>query len=65
MEITIPQPKFNINDDIYHITPGSNKGIILDISYSFRLKMYRYRVVFGIGDDNWYDEEEINKDKRR
>lgn len=65
MTVEINKPKFEINSEVYHISPGSGKGIILDVSYSFRLKQFRYRVTFGIGIDDWYDEEEIDKTKRK
>lgn len=63
--IQINKPKFNIADEIYHISPGSGRGIILDISYSFRIERFRYRVTFGIGMDDWYDEEELDRTKRK
>ena len=51
----IREPIYNIADEVYHKTPESGKGIIIDINYSLLTRMYKYNVVFGRApeDDVW------------
>lgn len=51
--------KYNLSDKVYHITPGSPKGTILDIQYFFATNMFKYYVTFGINNDAWCVEEEL------
>jgi hypothetical protein len=57
------QPKFNIGDRIYHNTPNSEEGLVMDISYSLRYKEFVYNIVVGY--NNNYDclEDELTEDK--
>jgi hypothetical protein len=41
------ETKFDIGDLVYHVTPDSDKGIILDIQYFACSKITRYYVAFG------------------
>ena len=41
------KPKFNIRDEVYHITPESPKGIVIDVRYSFLTGLYTYEVAFS------------------
>ncbi len=53
------ETKFNIGDSVYHATPDSNRGIVLDCIYSLRNKEWTYLVAFG-GDMEslvYYEEE--------
>lgn len=63
--IEITEPKFTIKDEVYHTTPGSSKGIVLDIAYYFSVKQYKYYVTFGINNDAWCVEEELSYKQRR
>jgi hypothetical protein len=57
-------PKYNIGDKVYHITPESESGVILDASYSLLNDRWQYRVTFGIKDnDYWYEESELSANK--
>ena len=58
----IREPIYNIADEVYHKTPESGKGIIIDINYSLLTRMYRYNVVFGRGpeDNVWYFGHELS-----
>lgn len=40
-------PEFQIGDSVYHATSDSDRGIILDITYSLRSGQVRYIVTFG------------------
>lgn len=54
------QPKFKIGDVVYHITPGSDKGVVLDATYSLLTNRWLYRVTFGIRDNDYdYYEHEL------
>lgn len=57
--------KFDIGDSVYHITPESDKGIILDIQYFVYTNTIRYYVTFGRAADayDWYDESELSTSK--
>lgn len=60
----ILNPKFNIGGKVYHITPESDCGIVLDASYSILDRRWRYVVTFGIKDSDYtYYEHELSKTK--
>ena len=50
--MNIQDPKFNINDLVYHKTPESGKGVIVDIKHSLLTGLFKYIVVFGRGADD-------------
>ena len=58
-------PIFKINQEVYHITPYSDKGIIVDINYCVRTKQISYNVLFGrsIEDNIWCHEYELSENK--
>lgn len=57
-------PKFNINHQVHHVTPDSDKGVVLDCSYSLANNKWSYLVSFGIKDnDYWYMEHELSTSK--
>jgi uncharacterized protein (UPF0303 family) len=60
------EPKYKIGQNIWHITPESDKGIIVDISYKARTKEIMYNVIFGRGpdDDLWCHEFELIDSKQ-
>ena len=55
------EPKYKIDQEIYHITPESTKGIIVDINYNVRTNQISYNVLFGRGmeDNLWCFEYEL------
>ena len=55
--------KFNIGDKIYHKTPESPQGIIVDISYLLSTGEVKYCVAQGFKDECWCVERELTKDK--
>lgn len=58
--MNIPTPKYKIGNKVYHITPDSDMGIILDAQYSLLDGRWWYIVTFGIKDnDHTYYEQEI------
>jgi len=65
MESISFRTKYNIGDSVYHLTPESDRGIVIDISYSVLNKTVKYEVVFGRNseDDIWCYEHELNDSK--
>lgn len=57
------RPKFNIGDEIYHITSESEKGIIVDINYSYAFNINTYTVSLGWGIQHECAEHELSEDK--
>ena len=57
--------KFSINNYVYHNTPDSPKGIIIDINYSLLNKQVKYFVCFGWESNSavWCNENEISENK--
>lgn len=53
-----------IGDEVYHVTPESQLGIVLDISYSLLFQAVKYYVTFGIKDTDWYLRSELLTEKR-
>lgn len=53
------KPKFDIGDKVYHITPDSDLGIVLDCKYSMRFDIWTYTVTFSIDKDDmeFYEDE--------
>ena len=56
--------KFNIGDKVYHITPESPIGIVLDIRYYFRSDEYEYLISWGHSDSTYATEDELSVNKR-
>lgn len=56
---------FNIGDRVFHSTRDGDEGIIINMTYDFRLNCVKYEVVFGrqSGDDVWCFEEELSESK--
>lgn len=58
------QPKYNIGDRVFHITPESEQGIVLDAEYSLLHNRWIYIVSFGIRDNSTtYYEHELSLTK--
>jgi len=62
MKITF-HTKYDIDDEIYHVTPDSQKGIIVDINYSVKYGTIEYLVAFSAFERVWIDESELSPDK--
>lgn len=56
--------KFNIGDTVYHITPDSPSGIILNIRYYFRTNEYEYFIVWSHENSSYCIEDEISINKK-
>lgn len=58
-------PRFEIGQDIYHKTPDSDKGIIIDIIYSILTGLITYSIAFGRNGSDQVDcfEHELSEDK--
>ena len=56
-------PQFNIGDTVYHVTPDSERGIIVDISYSYRTNLNKYLVSISFDKSEWCDEVELSYNK--
>lgn len=62
--MTIQDPKFSIGDTVYHVTPESPKGIVLDVIYSFRTNLFDYVVTFSAERESLiYSEHELSNHK--
>lgn len=58
------KPKFKIGQKVYHVTPDSDQGVILDCIYYLRSDRWMYMVTFG-PDKNpiEYYEDELSTSK--
>lgn len=57
-------PAYNIGDDVYHITPESPKGKVINITYHFLTKHFEYQVSFSAETISlWYYEHELQNHK--
>ena len=54
-------PKYNIGDEVYHITPGSEKGVIIEITYSHAFNVLTYLVSLGYGIQHECAEHELSE----
>ncbi len=58
------KPKYNIGQSVYHVTPDSDKGIVLDCIYSLRKNQWEYLVAFSANATSLvYYEEELTENK--
>mgnify|MGYP001320356691 FL=1 len=55
--------KFNIGDKVYHATPESDCGIIIDAEYSLRYNRWAYIISTGFGENKYALEDEICSSK--
>lgn len=52
---------FNIGDTVYHISPDSPRGLVLNAYYNLRYREWTYLVNFGlVEDDKICVEEELS-----
>lgn len=57
------EPKFFLSEPVYHITPESRQGVVIDVRYSFAYKKYFYLVTFSHEESDWYSDVELSNDK--
>lgn len=58
------KPKFSIGDKVYHVTPESDQGVVLDCRYSMREAGWSYIVAFGTERESLlYYEDELSETK--
>ena len=56
--------KYNIGDAVYHITPESDKGIVIDANYNLLCNIWTYRVTFSPHTEClYYYEHELQETK--
>ena len=55
--------RFEIGQNIYHITPESPKGFIIDAVYSLLNNRWRYIVAFSINNETTCEEFELSENK--
>lgn len=59
------KPKFNINDKVYHVTPESEVGVVLNIRFEYLTGLHEYFVTFSANADTlWYYEHELIDSKQ-
>ena len=55
------EPKYNILDKVYHCTPESPVGIVIDIAYYYATNHFEYQVAFSAESRSiWYHEHELS-----
>ena len=60
----IKPPRFNIGDRVYHITPESPEGIVIDAKYSLLTQSWEYQVTFGpFTESLWYYDIELMQNR--
>jgi hypothetical protein len=59
----IPDPEFEIDQIVYHITPESEPGTVLDMLYHFGKRRYEYLVTTGWSSEVWATEKELSETK--
>lgn len=52
-------PKFNIGDKVFHISPDSPQGVVLDIIYYFKSETFNYMISWGHDYNSTVWEEEL------
>ena len=57
------KPEFEIGEKVYHITPESEQGIIIDISYLCSKSIVSYLVAIGWNNEVWALGRELSKTK--
>ena len=57
------KPKFNLGGQVYHITPESEVGIIIDIVYYYATDKFRYLITLSFDKEIWCEEYELTSEK--
>jgi hypothetical protein len=55
-------PKYKMLQEVYHVTPESPKGVIINIRYSI-IYGIDYNVTFGVDSDVWCYEHELTTER--
>lgn len=55
--------KYDISDEVYHVTPESPKGIIIEWRYYRGSNEVYYLVSIGYGQEHWCIEKELSFEK--
>ena len=55
------KPKFHIGQEVYHITPESDKGVIIEVNYSYAFGIHTYTVATGWGVQHECAEHELTE----
>lgn len=58
--IEIKEPKYAIEDVVVYAMGGA-LGKVIDISYSFKYKSFKYLISFSYAEQFWCCSEELNK----
>lgn len=61
--MTINNPNFKIEDEVFYSTPGSPPGIILDIRYYIKTGTFEYLVGWDYTSQSWYLNSELTYTK--
>ena len=56
-------PKFYIGQEVYHITPDSPRGFVLNAKYDLLDDKWEYEVAFGVQEALVYHEHELQLTK--
>jgi hypothetical protein len=60
MSVPIKINRHSIGDRVYHITPESPEGFVIDAKYSFLTNQWEYLVTFSpLQESLWYSEIEL------
>lgn len=57
------KPKFEIGQPVWHVTPESDQGVVLDVKYSYLTKTHEYIVATGMVVALTYFEHELSPHK--
>ena len=55
--------KFNLGDEVYHVTPDSPKGVVLEIKHYHSTDSFEYLIAWGHMESSWALESELNYNK--
>lgn len=54
------QPKYKIGDRVFHITPESDRGVVINARYELVSNVWEFQVAFSaIMESLWYFEHEL------
>lgn len=62
MKLTI-EHKYDITDEVYHITPDSPKAVVVDWRFCRASNEVLYEVSVGFGQEYWCTERELTPEK--
>lgn len=58
------QSHYSIGEEVYHITPDSPTGVVIDINYNVSTNTTTYIVSFGLDTVGEYSSVELTNQKR-